>query len=83
MHVHEMFDTLNDLTQCITFLEKINDKFINLMKCNVKDRTSIYIYILSLSPIVSISRSGGITRAAFEKEVRAVIVNIGLMQMRA
>jgi len=82
MHVHEMFDIFNDLTQCITFLEKINDKFINLMKCNIKDR-SIYIYILSLSPIVSISRSGGITRAAFEKEVRAVIVNIGLMQMRA
>jgi len=80
--MHEMFDTLNDLTQCIT-LEKINDKFINSMKYNIKDRISIYIYILSLSAIVNIGRSGGITRAAFEKEVRAVIVNIGLMQMRA
>lgn len=28
-------------------------------------------------------QEGEMTRAAFEKEIRAVIVNIGLMQMRA
>lgn len=51
------------------------------MKYNTRDRTPIYI--LSLSAVVNVGRGGGITRAALEKEVRAVIVNIGLMQMRA
>lgn len=49
------------------------------MKYNTRDRTPIYI--LSLSAVVNVG--GGITRTALEKEVRAVIVNIGLMQMRA